>query len=49
MHDLAYVAAGYVATGVAVGGYRWRLAVRLRQARRYIATVNSRVTGRGRG
>ena len=45
MHDLAYVAAGYVATGEAVGGYRWRLAVRLRRARQYVATA----TGRGRG
>jgi hypothetical protein len=45
MHDLAYVAAGYAATVVAVGGYRWRLAVRLRRARRYVATA----TGRGRG
>jgi hypothetical protein len=44
MHDLAYVAAGYLATGAAIGGYRWRLAVRLRRARRYIATVS----GRGR-
>jgi hypothetical protein len=44
MHDLAYVAAGYLATGAAVGGYRWRLAVRLRRARRYVATT----TGRGR-
>jgi hypothetical protein len=42
MRDLAYVAAGYVATGVAVGGYRWRLAVRLRRARRYVATATGR-------
>jgi hypothetical protein len=48
MHDLAYVAAGYAATGVAIGGYRWRLAVRLRRARRYVATVSRPVTGRGR-
>lgn len=42
MRDLAYVAAGYAATGAAFGGYRWRLAVRLRHARRYIATVSGR-------
>ncbi|HEV7654667.1 MAG TPA: hypothetical protein VGP36_08015 [Mycobacteriales bacterium] len=42
MHDLTYVVAGYAATGAALGGYRWRLAVRLRRARRYIATVSGR-------
>jgi hypothetical protein len=42
MHDLAYVAAGYVAAGAAIGGYRWRLAVRLRRARRYVTTVSGR-------
>jgi hypothetical protein len=42
VHDLAYVAAGYVATGVAVGGYRWRLAARLRRARQHVAAATGR-------
>jgi hypothetical protein len=42
MHDFAYLAAGYAATAVAVGGYRWRLAVRLRRARRYVAVASGR-------
>jgi hypothetical protein len=27
---------------VAIGGYRWRLAVRLRRARRYVAVASGR-------
>ena len=42
MRDLAYVTAGYLATGAAVGGYRWRLAVRMRHARQYAATLRGR-------
>jgi hypothetical protein len=42
VRDLTYVAAGYVATGLAIGGYRWRLAVRLRRAGRYVATLGGR-------
>ena len=46
MHDLSYVAAGYLATRAAIGGYRWRLAVRLRRAGRYIATLSGRERAR---
>jgi hypothetical protein len=42
MHDVGYVAAGYTATLVTLAGYRWRLAVRTRRARRYVATVARR-------
>jgi hypothetical protein len=42
MADLAYLAAGYAATAVTVGGYRWRLAVRMRRARRHVETVSGR-------
>jgi hypothetical protein len=42
MRDVGYVAAGYTATLVTLAGYRWRLAVRTRRARRYVATVARR-------
>jgi hypothetical protein len=42
MHDVGYVAAGYTATMVTLAGYRWRLAVRTRRARRYVSTVSRR-------
>jgi hypothetical protein len=42
MHDVGYVAAGYTATLVTLAGYRWRLAVRTRRARQYVATVSRR-------
>jgi len=45
MHDVGYVAAGYTVTLVTLAGYRWRLAVRTRRARRYVSAV----TGRARG
>ena len=45
MHDVGYVAAGYTVTLVTLAGYRWRLAVRTRRARRYVTAV----TGRARG
>lgn len=43
MHDLGYILTGYAATGLAVGGYRWRLAVRMRKARAYVDTLRGRV------
>ncbi len=42
MHDLGYVAAGYAVTLVSLAGYRWRLAVRARRARRYVSTATGR-------
>jgi hypothetical protein len=42
MHDVGYVAAGYAVTMAALVGYRWRLAVRTRRARRYLSTVSGR-------
>jgi hypothetical protein len=45
MLDVGYVAAGYTITFAALAGYRWRLAVRTRRARRYVAAA----TGRARG
>jgi hypothetical protein len=42
VHDFAYVAAGYLATGAAIGGYRWRLAARLRRARQHVAAATGR-------
>jgi hypothetical protein len=42
VHDLGYVAAGYLATAVMIAGYRWRLAVRTRRARRYVTAVSGR-------
>jgi len=42
MHDVGYVAAGYTATLVMLGGYRWRLAVRTRRARQHISAVARR-------
>ncbi|HST63858.1 MAG TPA: hypothetical protein VLM05_01605 [Mycobacteriales bacterium] len=42
MPDLGYIVAGYAATAATVGGYRWRLAVRLRRARRYVETATGR-------
>jgi hypothetical protein len=48
MPDLAYIVAGYAATAATIGGYRWRLAVRMRRARRYVTTATGR-TQPGRG
>ena len=42
MHDVGYVAAGYAVTLAMLVGYRWRLAVRARRARRYVATATGR-------
>ena len=42
MHDVGYLAAGYAATLVMLAGYRWRLTVRARRARRYISTASGR-------
>jgi hypothetical protein len=42
VHDLAYVAAGYLATTGMIVGYRWRLAVRTRRARRHVTAVSGR-------
>jgi hypothetical protein len=42
MSDLAYIAVGYAATAATIGGYRWRLAVRMRRVRRYVETVSGR-------
>jgi hypothetical protein len=42
MHDVGYVAAGYAVTMATLAVYRWRLAVRTRKARRYVATVSGR-------
>jgi hypothetical protein len=47
MHDVGYVAVGYTATLVMLAGYRWRLAVRTRRARQYVAAV-ARRTSEGR-
>ena len=44
MHDVGYVAAGYAVTLVTLAGYRWRLAVRSRRARRYVSTSTGRAT-----
>ena len=44
MHDLGYVAAGYAVTLVTLAGYRWRLAVRARRARQYLATATGRTS-----
>jgi hypothetical protein len=42
MHDVGYVAAGYAVTLATLAVYRWRLAIRTRNARRYVATVSGR-------
>jgi len=42
MRDLGYIAAGYAATVVMLIGYRWRLAVRERQAHRLVAALSGR-------
>jgi hypothetical protein len=42
MHDVGYVAAGYTATLVTLAGYRWRLAVRTRRARKFVSAVARR-------
>jgi hypothetical protein len=42
MRDVGYVAAGYAVTMAMLAGYRWRLAVRTRRARRYVSTVSGR-------
>ena len=43
MHDAGYVVAGYAATLLMVGGYRWRLAVRSHRARALITALGARV------
>jgi hypothetical protein len=45
MHDVGYVAAGYAVTLAMLAGYRWRLAVRTRRARRYVSTASGKVRG----
>jgi hypothetical protein len=45
MHDVGYVAAGYSITLVALAGYRWRLAVRMRRARQYMSAAAHRARG----
>jgi hypothetical protein len=42
MHDAGYVVAGYAVTIAMLIGYRWRLAVRARRARRYVSTASGR-------
>jgi hypothetical protein len=42
MRDLGYVAAGYLATVVALGGYVLRLLARARRARRRAAALGQR-------
>ena len=49
MHDVGYVAAGYSLTLVTLVGYRWRLAVRARRARRYVSAVTQRASEGRRG
>jgi hypothetical protein len=51
MHDLGYLVAGYGATVVTIGGYRWRLARRATKARALLAALSgrpARVRGAGR-
>jgi hypothetical protein len=48
MHDVGYVAAGYSLTIVVLAGYRWRLAVRTRWARRYVSAVTQRARDKRR-
>lgn len=42
MHDFDYIAAGYLAAAATIAGYRWRLAVRMRRARRYVTSAGKR-------
>jgi hypothetical protein len=49
MHDAGYVAAGYSLTLLMLAGYRWRLAVRMRRARRYVSAIAQRPRGGRRG
>jgi hypothetical protein len=49
MPDLGYVAAGYLATAAAFGGYLLRLRHRARQARRRVAALTGRSTRAPRG
>ncbi|MDR2984472.1 MAG: hypothetical protein LBV34_06495 [Nocardiopsaceae bacterium] len=42
MRDVGYVAAGYAITLVTLAGYRWRLGVRMRRARRLVSAVSGR-------
>ena len=42
MPDLGYVAAGYLATAAALGGYRLRLRARARRARDRVAALAGR-------
>jgi hypothetical protein len=42
VHDVAYIAAGYLATALSIGGYRWRLTIRGRRARRHLDAVAGR-------
>jgi hypothetical protein len=48
MHDAGYVAAGYAVSLLMLAGYRWRLAVRERRARRYLSTASGRHTAERR-
>jgi hypothetical protein len=40
MHDLDYILTGYGATAAVILGFRWRLAVRSRRARQYVAKLD---------
>ncbi|HEX5495893.1 MAG TPA: hypothetical protein VFX70_15095 [Mycobacteriales bacterium] len=49
MHDLSYIVTGYTLTAVAIGGYRWRLAVRARRATELVrAAAGRRAAAAGR-
>jgi hypothetical protein len=45
MHDVGYIVAGYGATVVVIGGYRWRLARRASKARTLLAALSGRPPG----
>jgi hypothetical protein len=49
MPDVGYVAAGYLATAAALGGYLLRLHGRARRARRRTAALTGRPARRGGG
>ena len=42
MHDVGYILAGYLATGITLVGYRWSLARRTQRARRLVAVLAER-------
>lgn len=48
MHDVGYVATGYAVSLLMLAGYRWRLAIRARRARRYLSTASGRASGERR-